>query len=132
MLEPETRHLLTDALRPPDGFGVDIAVATTYTLDLTSLLLAPMSMAAYDQDSSNGFEDVNALALLEAIRRYAEKTTVFCQAGGIHVPGSYPKLGAFAEGCIVEVKPPTACFTPRSGHFGSSRPMANSVTVLCA
>lgn len=66
MLEPETRHLLTDALRPADGFGIDIAVATTYTLDLMSLLLAPMAMAAYDQDSSEGMDGVNALALLEA------------------------------------------------------------------
>lgn len=105
MLEPETRHLLTDALRPPDGHSVDIAVATTYTLDLTSLLLAPMAMAAYDQESENGIDGVNALALLESIRRYADRTTVFCQAGGIHVPASYPKLATFAEGCVVEVAP---------------------------
>jgi hypothetical protein len=30
MLAPETRTLLTDGLRPPDGFRVDVAVATTY------------------------------------------------------------------------------------------------------
>lgn len=103
MLEPDSRHLLTDALRPPDGYAVDVALATTYTLDLTSLLLAPLAMAAYDQSSET---DVNSLAMLESLRRYADRTTVFCQAGGIHVPAAYQRLAAFAEGCVVEVSPP--------------------------
>jgi hypothetical protein len=40
MLEPETRHLLTVALRPPERFQLDIAVANTYSLNLSSLILA--------------------------------------------------------------------------------------------
>lgn len=107
MLEPETRHLLTDALRPPDGFGVEMAVATTYTLDLTSVLLAPLAMAAYDQRHAAEFDGASTpLALLESIRRHAEHTTVLCQAAGIHVPPAYPKLAAFAEGCVAEIAPP--------------------------
>ncbi|CAM3120030.1 hypothetical protein DFJ75_3466 [Williamsia muralis] len=106
MLDPETRHLLTDALRPPDGHRVDVAVATTYTLNLDSLLLAPLAMAAYAHTSEN-VESVSALALLESVRRYAAKTTVFVQAGGIHVPSQYRRLSAFAEDCVVEVIPPT-------------------------
>lgn len=105
MLTPETRHLLTDALRPPDGFGVDLAIATTYTLDLDSLLLAPLAMAAYDTTTTER-EDADALVLLESLRRHAERTTVFVQAGGIHVPADYPKLAVFAEDCVVEVRPP--------------------------
>jgi len=30
MLQPDTRRLLTDALRPPSGYHLDTAVATTY------------------------------------------------------------------------------------------------------
>lgn len=107
MLDPETRHLLTDALRPPDGYAVEIAVATTYTLDLTSVLLAPLAMAAYDQSHAAEVDSgATPLALLESIRRHAEHTTVLCQAAAIHVPSSYPKLAAFAEGCVAEVAPP--------------------------
>ena len=106
MLNPDTRHLLTDALRPPTGWRIDAAVATTYTLDLTNLLLAPLSMAAYDH-ADEGIEKAAPHELLEAIRRYADRTTVFCQAGGIHVPSTYRKLIVFAEQSIVEVTPPT-------------------------
>src|SRR4051795_9479339 len=105
MLQPDARHLLTDALRPPTGWRLDAAVATTYTLDLTSLLLAPLSMAAYDH-AEEGIEGAAPHELLEAIRRYAERTTVFCQAGGIHVPSTYRKLTVFAEDSVVEVAPP--------------------------
>ncbi len=107
MLEPESRHLLTDALRPPDGYAVERALATTYTLDLTSVLLAPLAMAAYDQRHATELDGAaTPLALLESIRRHAEHTTVLCQAAGIHVPPAYPKLAAFAEGCVAEVAPP--------------------------
>jgi hypothetical protein len=105
VLNPDLRHLLTDGLRPPTGWRIDAAIATTYTLDLTSLLLAPLSMAAYDQ-SEGGIEGAAPHELLEAIRRYAERTTVFCQAGGIHVPSTYRKLTVFAEDSVVEVAPP--------------------------
>lgn len=37
MLHPDTAVLLTDALRPPAGYRVDQAVATTYTLNLTAI-----------------------------------------------------------------------------------------------
>ncbi|GAA0969933.1 hypothetical protein ENKNEFLB_03904 [Nocardioides aquaticus] len=107
MLNPENRHLLTDALRPPSGFTVDVALATTYTLDLHSLLLAPLAMAAYDHTSAETPDAATPVALLESIRRHAEHTTVLCQAAGIHVPGTYHRLAAFAEGMVAEVVPPT-------------------------
>lgn len=108
MLAPEDRHLLTDALRPPAGFSVDAALATTYTLDLHSLLLAPLAMAAYDHTEGDGaaIDAATPVALLESIRRHADRTVVLCQAAGIHVPPTYPRLAAFAEGMVAEVQPP--------------------------
>ncbi|MBW9208628.1 phospholipase D family protein [Mumia sp. zg.B21] len=105
MLDPGERHLLTDALRPPSGFSVDAALATTYTVDLNSVLLAPLAMAAYDHADST-VDAATPVALLESIRRHAEHTTVLCQAGGMHVPPTYPRLAAFAEGMVAEVEPP--------------------------
>src|SRR5699024_6875854 len=43
MLHPDSTVLLTDALRPPAGYQVDHAVATTYSLTLTAMLIAPMT-----------------------------------------------------------------------------------------
>lgn len=105
MLDPGDRHLLTDALRPPSGFTVDAALATTYTLDLHSVLLAPLAMAAYDHTDSE-VDAATPVALLEAVRRHASHTTVLCQAAGVHVPSTYPRLSAFAEGMVSEVAPP--------------------------
>lgn len=105
MLDPGDRHLLTDALRPPTGFSVDAALATTYTLDLNSVLLAPLAMAAYDHADTR-VDATTPVALLESIRRHAGHTTVVCQAGGVQVPPTYPRLAAFAEGMVAEVKPP--------------------------
>lgn len=116
MLAPEDRHLLTDALRPPPGFRVDAAVATTYTLDLFSLLLAPLAMAAYDhtEGDASALDAATPLTLLESVRRHAEHTVVLCQAAGMHVPPSYPRLAAFAEGIVTEVLPPPgATFHPK-------------------
>jgi len=105
MLDPGQRHLLTDALRPPSGCDVDVALATTYTVDLGAVLLAPLAMAAYDH-ADTGLDAVTPVALLESVRRHAEHTTVLCQAGGVHVPSTYPRLAAFAEGMVAEVEPP--------------------------
>lgn len=104
-LAPESRVMLTDALRPPAGHKVDVAVGTTYSLDLTALLLAPLSFALFDQAHAAEIGKVDPIRLLEAVRRYGEHTTVFCQAGGIHVPQSYRSILTFIEDSVLEVTP---------------------------
>ncbi len=113
MLRPETRTLLSDALRPPLGFQVDLAVATTYSLDLTAMLLAPMTFALHDDDVSD-LDTVDPIKLLEAVRRYADLTTVFAQAGAIAVPSSYRRILTFAEDCVHEVSSPSGLFHPKT------------------
>lgn len=80
MLAPETRVLLTDALQPPEGYRVDVAVATTYSLNLTAMLLAPLTFAMHDEDVRD-MDEVDPLRLLDAVQRHAAHTTVFVQAG---------------------------------------------------
>lgn len=104
MLAPDTRVLLTDALRPPDGYHLDVAVGTTFSLDLTALLLAPLSFAFMDGDTDITHTD--PAALLAAIRQYSARTTVFCQAGAIAVPPAYRRVLTFAEGSVHEVVAP--------------------------
>lgn len=107
--------MLTDALRPPAGYRVDVAVGTTYSLNLTALLLAPLSFALFDQGNADDIGAVDPIRLLEAVRRHADHTTVFCQAGGIHVPGNYRSILTFVEDSVLEVMPPNegAIFHPK-------------------
>lgn len=101
-LTPETRVLLTDALRPPAGYKVEIAVGTTYSLNLTALLLAPLSFALFDRDDTEDIRSLDPIRLLEAVRRYADHTTVFCQSGAIHVPTQYTSILTFVEDSVRE------------------------------
>lgn len=114
-LAPESRVLLTDALQPPAGHRLDVAVGTTYSLNLSALLLAPLSFALFEMDDAAQVERVEPIRLLEAARRYADHTTVFCQAGGIHVPSNYRSILTFVEGSVLEVMAPHegAIFHPK-------------------
>jgi hypothetical protein len=112
VLAPVTRVLLTDALQPPAGYRVDVAVATTYSLDLTALLLAPMTFALHDDDLGD-LDAIDPIKLLEAVRRHAEHTTVFVQAGAIAVPSSYRRILTFTEECVHEVTAPGGLFHPK-------------------
>ena len=115
MLGPEDRRLLLDALRPPAGYELGQAVGTTYSLDLTSLLAAPLGFALFDRESSDGQLIADPMALIEAVRRYADRITVFCQAGEIAIPREYRAILAYLEGTVCEVVPPVrdAIFHPK-------------------
>ena len=114
-LSPESRVLLTDALRPPAGYAVDLAVGTSYSLDLMSLLLAPMSFAVNDRLAGRDQEVMDPVRLLEAARRYADRTTVFCQLGAMHVPRRFTSILTFIEDGVVEATAPQegALFHPK-------------------
>lgn len=113
MLNPDSRTLFLDALRPPDGFEVDLAIGTTYSLDLTAMLVAPLAFARLEafqkapEPGQGAADAVDPFALLRAIRSYAERTTVFCQSGRIAVPRSYQRLYTYLERSIVQVTPPS-------------------------
>ncbi len=115
MLEPEGRQLLLDALRPPAGFGLDRAIGTTYTLDLTALLTAPVGFALLDREASDGRSTADPVALLDAVRRNAERIDIFCQAGAIALPSNYQPILTYVEQSIHEVVPPSpgAIFHPK-------------------
>jgi hypothetical protein len=106
MLEPNSRQLLRDALRPPTGYALDRAITTTFSLDLMALLVIPVSFTFFQLKDQDGPPQVDPLALLEALRRYAGKITVFCQAGQIHVPKHVQLLLGYLENSVYEVQSP--------------------------
>ena len=59
MLEPNERQLLLDCLRPPDGYALDRAVGTTYSLDLYALLSVPVAFVfRLETDGSFSVDDL--------------------------------------------------------------------------
>ena len=105
MLGTRERTLLLDSLRPPAGYHLRRAVGTSFTLDLMALLTAPLAFTFFDAHDDEGAPVTDPVALLEALRRHAEKITLFCQAGAIGVPAPDQKLLAFLEGSVIEVQP---------------------------
>lgn len=107
MLSLDETAMLLDGLRPPAGMQIAAAVGTTFTLDLTALLAVPVA-ATLGEDMEEGAD------LLETIRRYADRTVLFCQAGAISVPLHYRAALTFVEQTVVEIKkPPGGIFHPK-------------------
>ena len=77
MLRPQSRRLLLDTLRPAVGYRFDRAVGTTFTLDLESLLTAPLAFTFFDWEDTEGRPTADPLALLEAVRRNAGRIHLF-------------------------------------------------------
>lgn len=102
MIHSETRSLLTDALTPPPGYTFDNGVATSFSLDLVTLLGLPLHLAWLGQAHGHG-EELDLLALMEALRRTAGQLTVFCQRGRMLVPRVASPLLGLLEGMVHEV-----------------------------
>lgn len=108
MLGLDQTALLLDALRPPPGMEIDAAIGTTFTLDLAALLAVPVAASFAEQQEDEGAD------LLETIRRYSDRTVLFCQAGAISVP-NYRAALTFVEQTVVEVgKPEGGLFHPKT------------------
>ena len=105
MLSPDSRTVAFDLLRPPTGHELDIALLTTYTLDLEALLALPLGLVAR---SDNGLEELLAdpLLLLEALRRAGERIHVFVDRAGIAIPRTRRELYALLEPSVHSVRAP--------------------------
>jgi hypothetical protein len=106
MLAPDARVILLDQLRPPVGYTLDAAVATTFTLDLSAALVPPLAFASFELSGTP-----DPVAALEAVRSCTDRVDIFCQAGQITVPSQASDLMAFLEPMVHEVR------RPRPGHL---------------
>ncbi|TMO53741.1 phospholipase D family protein [Pseudoalteromonas phenolica] len=108
MLKPEeNRFDYGEQLTPPYINGVqyefDAAIATTYSLDLDTLLAAPIALC-FDETLEGDLRG-EKLALLEALGQLKGRLRVFYQKGNIKVPAEYNKLFALLEPCLRAVVP---------------------------
>jgi hypothetical protein len=104
MLDPYDRRSLMELLRPPEGYSLDYAIGTTFSLDLEALMTAPVAFTRFEVESD--FHKADLLVIMESLRRYMEKITIFCHAGRIKIPGNRGNhLSAFLEGSVFQALP---------------------------
>lgn len=105
MLNPNSRSLYTSALTPPSGMVFDEAIATTFSMDPSLLLEAPVYLALMTIGDQ---ADPDPLSVLEAIRRYSRRISVYVQNGRIQVPqiAKPNPLFSYLEEMVVEVTAP--------------------------
>ena len=109
MLPPDGRAVLLEELRPPAGYTLDGAIATTFTLDLTAAVIPPLAFSSFATGSLP-----DPVTLLEAVRAAADRIDIFCQGGNIAIPHRAPDLLAFVEPMVHEVRrPPGHLFHPK-------------------
>jgi hypothetical protein len=104
MLSTEIRMIYLDELKPPEGYEFDRALATTFTLDLLALLMAPLTVSLFNVESK---EEVlnDPLLIVEALRKTAGSISIFCQEGYISVPKTDSLLYSYLEPSVIQVKP---------------------------
>ena len=105
MLSPRLRTVAMDLLRPPPGQRLDIAVLTTFTLNLEALLALPFAVVAHS-DGGVGELLEDPLLLLQGLREAGERVHVFVDETGIAVPRRQRNLYATLETSVHPVRAP--------------------------
>ena len=95
-----------DLLLPPDGYVLNFAIGTTYSLDLESLTAVCLALGLAEE--TGGALLQNPVSMLNAIQKVSEKLLIFCEAGQIKMPGKPSSLSLLLEKMIVPVALPKA------------------------
>jgi len=104
MLNPGIDRLdYGEKLQAPDGFQLSYAVATSYSLELDTLLCLPLALSL--RGTLEGNPHGGKLAALEGIRQLKGKLKVFFQQGNIKVPSAFSPLFTLLEPCLVPMVP---------------------------
>lgn len=104
MLKPNSDRLdYGKLLTPPEGFTMESAVGTSYSLDLDALVGVCMAMGLSTDPDSATLN--NPIYLLEMLRRTGDRVTLFCQSGQIKVPSNRTSLYILLEKMVYQIQP---------------------------
>lgn len=104
MLKPNKDRLdYGNLLMPPEGFKLDKAIATSYSLDLDTLISIPVALFFAHSLDIDVKQDI--VQVLDSIRRANDAVKVYCQKGQICVPDNQHRLYSFIEPCVVQITP---------------------------
>jgi hypothetical protein len=105
MLEAKKNRLdYGKQLKPPEGYTLDYAITTTYSLDLEAILLVPVALF-FSEDLDFDPKDVRD-DMLEALTNVSKHITIYCQRGKIQAPNTYNQLMAYWEKSIHQIQLP--------------------------
>ena len=93
-------------LLPPDGYTLNFAVGTTYSLDLEALTAVCLALGLAEDTDSALLQ--NPVSMLNALQKVSEKLLIFCEAGQIKMPSTPSALSLLLEKMIVPVALPKA------------------------
>ena len=105
MLKPKSDRLsYSEMLKPPEGYWLESAVGTTYSLDLETLVAASLPMAIAENPEQAVLE--NPICVMHAIRKVSDRVVLFCEDGQTKLPNKPSKLLSFFDRMIVRVDLP--------------------------
>ena len=116
MLKPESDRISYAAeLTPPDGYRLERAVATTYSLDLETIVAAAIPLGLSQELDGN--ELTCPVGLLHAIRKISDRIVIFCEASQVKYPEKSNKLFPLLDAMVVPV-----AMRKRKGRFPAFHP----------
>ena len=107
MFRPDSNQDRTNysgILMPPDGYHLDKAVGTTYSLDLEALTAVSICLGLSGETDSKLMH--NPISMLNALQKVSDKIVIFCEAGQIKVPAKPSALSILLEKMVIEVALP--------------------------
>ena len=104
-------------IAPPNGYILDKAIGTTYSLDLETLTAICISLGLIEETDSELIK--NPISMLNALQKVSEKILIFCEAGQIKMPSTPSPLCILLEKMVVEMRLP---YDRRIGRFPAFHP----------
>lgn len=104
--ETKDRVSYGNLLLPPEGYTLNFAVGTTYSLDLEALTAVCIALGLSEDTDSTLLQ--NPVSMLNALQKVSEKVLIFCEAGQIKIPGTPSSLSLLLEKMIIPVALPKA------------------------
>lgn len=102
MLHPKNNRInFGHALRPIEGYELDYAIGTSYSLDLEAIMFLPVSLF-FGEDLN--IEKTCSNELLTALTEVPQKVQLFCQRGKISAPWFYHNILEFWGDNIEQVQ----------------------------
>lgn len=108
MLNPDARSTYTSSLCPPVGYVFDQALATTFSLDMITLLSIPTHFILANRQ---GNRRMDGIEVFEALRKTTRRLSVYVQKAQIKAPQESNVLCSLLEPMVIEVR------APRGGSF---------------
>lgn len=107
MFRPDNNHDRTnysEMLLPPEGFRLEKAVGTTYSLDLEALTAVAIVLGLTEETDSKLMQ--NPISMLNALQRVSSRIILFCEDGQIKIPSKPTALSILLEKMVVPVALP--------------------------